>query len=101
MGKFSDMSAEEQNAIITKIGDLLVKHKIPADVKTIQEVVCNVKGKEIEHNVSLVVKKELPPSMKDSADAFNKEAKEITEGIEGASISATCVVGAGQKYQVI
>jgi len=77
---------------------LLAKHEIPATVKVSQEVVHNMKQTEGEHNNTLVCKQDLPLSMKDKAEAFNKDVKDITEGINGVVVSVACTVSAGSPY---
>jgi uncharacterized protein YaaR (DUF327 family) len=101
MTSFGSKTAEEQQALIKNIGDLLVKHGIPADVKTVKEVVCNLKGNEVENNTSVVIKKDCPQSLKKNIDEFKEAVKEFTEGVEGIQIQLICAVGAGSKYQTI
>lgn len=98
---FGAKSAEEQAQMVKQIGDLLTKHGIPADVKTVQEVVCDIKGSEVEHNVSLVVRKELPMSMKPQIEAFTKEVQPLIEGVKDVTVQLVNSVGAGMKYQTI
>lgn len=100
---FSDMTADERNALKFELGELLLNNGIPADIKVIDEVVCNLQdgGDKVEHNVSLVIRKELPESYKQKVDDFMAAAKAKTEGIEGVQISVSCTVTAGQKYQTI
>lgn len=99
--KFSDLSSDERGALIKNIGELLNKHGLSADVKSVREVVCDMKADSIEDNQSLVISKELPPSKKEAAAAFNAEVKSLVEGIEGIQINLNSVVGAGQKYSTI
>ena len=96
--KFSEMPAEERTKLIEDIGEMLIKHDLPAEVKVVQEVVYNMQETKGEHNVSCVVKKEMPNSLKDKVDAFNAEVKTLTDGKEGVSIGPTCTVAAGMPY---
>jgi len=40
--EFGTMSAAEQTEIRDKLGELIVKHGLPVDIKTVQEVVYNM-----------------------------------------------------------
>lgn len=99
--EFGTMSAAEQTEIRDKLAELIVKHGLPLDIKTIQEVVYNMQKTDGEHNVSLVVRGEMPQSLKEKVDAFNAEVKDITAGISGIVCSVNCQVTAGSKYQTI
>jgi hypothetical protein len=79
----------------------LIKHKIPADVKVVKEIVCNIKESEVQENVNLVVKKDCPQSMKEAIALFKSDAEEFTKGVQGIQIGLVCAVGAGSKYQTI
>jgi hypothetical protein len=41
---FISLNQEERADLVKQIGDLIKKHGISADVKTVQEVVCNLQG---------------------------------------------------------
>lgn len=61
----SELTTEERKALVNDLGLLLNDHQIPSDIKVVHEVVCNLQsGEPVEHNVSLVIRKELPQSHK-------------------------------------
>ena len=101
MSEFKDMSAEAQNELIKKLSNLLQEHQIDATVKTINEVVCAVGGKAVEHNVSLNVTKEMPSTDAEKAKKFNEAAKPLVEGIKGVQMNVVSKMGAGDMYQEI
>jgi len=48
-----------------------------------------------------MVKKDLPSSEADKAEAFNAAVKEVTQGIKGLEINVLSKLGAGDKYNTI
>lgn len=101
MSEFSKMDEAEKSKLITDIRDLLKTHNVPAEVKVVHEVVHNMQEENGEHNQTLVVRKEMPQSLKDNVDAFNREVKALTEGKQGVSVAVSCAVTAGSPYQTI
>lgn len=99
---YSKMSQDERQALVAELGELLLNNGIPADIKTVHEVVFNFQNSDdIEHDVTLVIRKELPQSYKKNVDEFTAAAKERIQGIEGVQVSVAVTVAAGQKYQTI
>lgn len=101
MSKFSEMTKEDQNTLIQKLGELLQEHGIDTQVVTNTEVVCNVKGDSIEQNVSLSVEKDFPSSEEEKVAKFNEAVKPLLEGKEEVEVNVVSKLGAGDMYKQI
>lgn len=81
-----------------QIGELLLKHNLPAMINEVREVVCAVAADEVDDSTKLVVSKTFSSSYSESVKAFNEEVKPLIEGNENVDIEVTASISAGDMY---
>jgi len=79
----SKMNTEERKNLMTKLNDLVKKHKLEDKLKVVchRETVCALASDGVEDNYNIKCEASFPPDKKDDVEAFKTSAKELTEGI--------------------
>merc|ERR1711976_736439 len=101
---FSDMSAEAQTALVTKLGALLEECGLgEVSVDVTRETVCPLAADAVEDKFELSVQGKLPMVKKEGVDKFNAAYKSVMEGVDESSykICVAACPGAGDPYTTI
>lgn len=102
MTSVSEMSAEDRQALVQRIGEVVKKHQLEGvKVETSRETVCQLNAPVMQDNFSISVEKSYPPEMKEKVDAFKKDVDEVVKDVKGVKMNVGVKLGPGCMYDPI
>jgi len=102
MTDFGHMKPEEQQALVKKLGDLIMEVGLEGvNVEIYREMVCPLNATSVDGRVVCKVEKTLSTKDAEKAAKFKEAAKAITEGVTGVELKVCAQVGPGDDYATI